>query len=40
MNKPLSEMTLEELNQKKKQQQKLYSSMGILIGMLIVVVLL
>ncbi len=34
------EMTLEELNQKKKQQQKLYSSMGILIGMLIVVVLL
>ena len=34
------EMTLVQLQEKKKQQQKLYPSMGILGGMLIVVVLL
>ncbi len=34
------ETTLSELQQKKKQQQKLYPSMGILGGMLIVVMLL
>lgn len=34
------ETTLLELQQKKKQQQKLYSSMGILCGMLIIVMLL
>ena len=34
------EMTLAQLQEKKKQQQKLYPSMGILGGMLIVIVLL